>query len=517
MGATAHMRRNARFFTVARLLPALLILCAIRLWVMPLFSSFWVDEMGTIFVVRHGAADASLNVAPQVPASIYYALPRASQALFGGSEAAYRLPSLAALALAMWFIARLARRLIHPAAGWFAVFACLALRDFNSQASDARPYALGICVAAASFWLLVRWLDSARWRDAAFFGVAAAFLWRIHLIFWPVYAVYALYAASRLASRPIATRVSWKSAALIFAAIATALAPVAKQALAINQHAAAHVVVPQPSLGDLTTSLKFAFVMSFCGVSALLSRWLHWPAAGRMPSGPAWTLIFGWWVIPGAALFVFSHVTQHSVFVGRYLSVAMPGAGLAATAAAAAFIPAGYYARLSAALGVLVLLFAGGWGRALPLHHNSDWRGAARELNREADRNVPVVCPSPFVEAQPPVWHPGYPLDSFLYSNLLAYPIRGRELPFPYETSWQAERYAALLSAQSLVPSGRFFVYGGKGTVEFWIAWFRARPEFASWVSHPLGSFGDVAVVAFESPAIIGRGETPLPNAIRRF
>ena len=39
---------------------------------MPLGSSFWIDEMGTVFVTRHGAADPSLSVAPQVALSIYY-------------------------------------------------------------------------------------------------------------------------------------------------------------------------------------------------------------------------------------------------------------------------------------------------------------------------------------------------------------------------------------------------------------------------------------------------------------
>ena len=79
-------------------------LCIIRLWVMPLGSSFWVDEMATSFVVTHGADDPTLRVAPQVPMSIYYALPRATAKLFGFSEAAYRLPSLLAMIAALWLI-----------------------------------------------------------------------------------------------------------------------------------------------------------------------------------------------------------------------------------------------------------------------------------------------------------------------------------------------------------------------------------------------------------------------------
>src|SRR4051812_229586 len=109
---------------------------------MPLPSSFWVDEAATAFVVRYGAHHPSFQVAPQVPASIYYWLPKAANALCGLNETAYRLPSLIALAFGTLVIARLAAEIIHPDAAWFAAFACMALRGFNYQADDARPYAL---------------------------------------------------------------------------------------------------------------------------------------------------------------------------------------------------------------------------------------------------------------------------------------------------------------------------------------------------------------------------------------
>jgi len=63
------------------LLLLLLAACVTRLWLMPLPSSFWVDEMATVFVVQHGPNHPSLAVAPQVPDSIYYQLPRAAQSL----------------------------------------------------------------------------------------------------------------------------------------------------------------------------------------------------------------------------------------------------------------------------------------------------------------------------------------------------------------------------------------------------------------------------------------------------
>ena len=110
------------------LLAAVLVLCIVRLWLMPIASSFWVDEMGTVFVARYGASHPSLRAAPQVPESIYYALPRITERIAGTSEAGYRLWSLLAMGAALFLVARVAAAIIHPQCAWFVVFACLSLR-----------------------------------------------------------------------------------------------------------------------------------------------------------------------------------------------------------------------------------------------------------------------------------------------------------------------------------------------------------------------------------------------------
>jgi len=154
-----------------RLLPLLLALCLVRLWLMPLPSSFWLDEMATVFVAQQGSGHPSLaDAAPQAWRSWYYPVIRMNGALFGYSEVATRLPSILAMAAFLMLLAGLARRLIHPEAAWFAVFACLALPGLNYQAANARPYALGMCVFAAALLFLVRWLDFGRWRDGLLFA-----------------------------------------------------------------------------------------------------------------------------------------------------------------------------------------------------------------------------------------------------------------------------------------------------------------------------------------------------------
>jgi hypothetical protein len=481
-------------------LALLVALCIIRLWVMPLGSSLWVDEMATSFVVNHGADDATLRVAPQVPMSIYYALPRAAGKLFGFSEVAYRLPSLLAMIAALWLIGKIAARLIHPDAGWFTVFACLALRGFNDQAADARPYALGSCVLCVSVWLLIRWLDSNRWVDGILFAGCASLLWRVHLVFWPFYAMFAAYAIVRVARRD--TEVTWLRAGAAFALLGALLAPVAGGAAAILRTAAAHVVSPLPGATDLAASLKLG-LLATCSVSAaILGRWLRLPA-GKLPAWSPLALIAAWWLCAPLGLFGFSWLTGNVTFVPRYLYLGLPGAALAATAAAALFIPPRHWRTLSLALGGGVLLLLGQWTQLWPPHHNSNWRGAALSLNAQGlGADTPVICPSPFIEAKPPVWRTDYPMDSFLYSQLLVYRVAGREYPFPFESSPEAVLEARKLTQEVLPAAGRFAIYGPERSVLDWREWFRAQPELAAWRYRRLGSFGDVEAVVFEKPRV---------------
>jgi hypothetical protein len=478
----------------------LVALCILRLWILPLFSSFWVDEMATSFVVSHGANDATLRVAPQVPMSIYYALPRETMGLFGFQELGYRLPSLVAMLIALWLIGRIAARLIHPDAAWFTVFACLALRGFNYQAADARPYALGTCVLCLSAWLLIRWLDSNRWLDGLLFAICASLLWRVHLVFWPFYLMFAAYAIVRLARRD--TAVTWLYAGAAFALLGVLLVPVAANAAAVLRSAGAHVVSPLPGAADLAAALKLGLLATGAISAAILGRWLKEPT-GKTPEWSPLAFIAAWWLCAPLGLFAFSWVTGNVTFVPRYLFLGLPGAALAAAAAAALSIPPQHWKTLSLAIGVGALVLLGQWTQLLPSHHPSDWRGASEALNaQEKIGGIPVICPSPFIEAKPPVWRPDYPLNSFLYSHLLFYKVVGQEYPFPYESSPEAELEARKLTQEVLPGAGRFAIYGPAKSVLLWRDWFNAQPELSTWRHRTLGTFGDVEAIVFEKTRV---------------
>lgn len=447
----------------------LLAAAILRLWLMPLGSSFWVDEMATAFVVEHGAAHPSFAAAPQVPDSLYYWLPRASVRVLGHSETAYRLPGVLVAGLTLWFVAALAARLIHPDARWFAVFACLGLHGIDYYAVDARPYGLAMAVAAAGMWFLVRWLDGARWADGMAFAACAALLWRIHLLDWPMYLVFGVYTAARMNEK-----IGWARAAGVFGLIGVALAPVAVHAGALAREAAAHVFAAPPGPREFEHMLRWNLV-AFCAAGAWLLRGRG--AAGK--TSGAVLPILAWWLAPPVCLFAFSRIAGQSVFVTRYVSLELPGAALAATLAASRFLPVKCWRAGAAILGIGALAALGQWNRLWPQHEHSGWRQAAAAVNRFVTPETPVFCPSPFIEARPPAWTPNYPLPGFLYAHLAYYPIAGKLLLLPYEGVPAAEPAA-----------DRALIYGGRGHAARIAEWFTAR----GWRAQSR-EFGDVAVV----------------------
>jgi hypothetical protein len=460
----------------ARLDPFLILLFAVfiaRIWLMALPSSLWVDELVTVFVVNH-PGDPSFAVAPQVPQSIYYGLASAAQTLLGRSEIALRIPSILAMGAALFFLARLAARLVHPLAGWFAVFAALAFRPFDYFALDARPYGLGIAV------------------------VLAALLWRIHLFYWPFYLVYLAYAGVRLWKRD--TPLDARRVALAAAILAAALAPVALNALKLSREAGAHAFNPQPTLRNLFY-LAHGNVIAACLAGGwLLRRVLRWPVpTGQNPGVAAFALCFAWWLACPLCLFAYSRFSGNGVLIMRYVSLMLPGCALAATAVAGRFLPAGCWKPAALAIGVVALAFLGDWQLLWPKHERDDWRDAAALERTVAGAATPVLCPSPFIEAQSPVWTPDYPLPGFLYAHLPYYPLTGRVALFPFTPSRESERYAERLMGEQLVPSREFVLYGSTWSLRALARWFALRPELAGW-HREWKSFDAISVVVYRAP-----------------
>lgn len=173
---------------------------------------------------------------------------------------------------------------------------------------------------------------------------------------------------------------------------------------------------------------------------------------------------------------------------------------MVSAAVAALYLPRQRWKQAAVFAGAVALAVSGNWGEVWPHHTRDIWRDGARtERLLVPDADTPVIAVSPFVEAQPPVWKPGYFLPGFLYAPLLTYPLRGTVYPFPIAVSDDGEQYGAKLLRDTLVPRGRFVLFGSGRLPMYWVAWFAARPELAAW-SYQVHRDDAIETVVFEKP-----------------
>ena len=170
------------------------------LWVMPLFSSLWLDELGTWWVVKDGAGDTihrALTFHGQSP--LYYLIVWSARVVGGRSELVLRLPSLIAAVVSAVLIYRLALTLINREAARLTVLAFAATQTVAFEASEARPYAIATMVTIASTFALVRWLDDGRrWSRALVYALLAIAVVWMHYLFALVLVAHGVYAVIRL-------------------------------------------------------------------------------------------------------------------------------------------------------------------------------------------------------------------------------------------------------------------------------------------------------------------------------
>ena len=161
---------------------------------------------------------------------------------------------------------------------------------------------------------------------------------------------------------------------------------------------------------------------------------------------------FGLVVGSSHSVFRLSRLTGNSLFSERYLSLSLPGTGLAATCAAGWVMRRPDYWRPAAlALALALLLFRTTWRTPWTEHFISHWRAASEDVNHLVlGPETPVVCPSSVIEGHPPIWHRDYSLPGFLYPHLEFYPIGGKPFLFPTRAFPETQGYASNVMKQLL-------------------------------------------------------------------
>ncbi len=137
--------------------------------------SLWLDETTTFWVIRggwHETIDRALHYEAQSP--FYYLIARIARSLGGNNLLTLRAPSILAAGLATFFLFRLGFRLFGRESAWLAALLFAVAAPFVIEASDARPYTLGVMFLVAATWALVRWVDDGRMMNAVMYVLLAS-------------------------------------------------------------------------------------------------------------------------------------------------------------------------------------------------------------------------------------------------------------------------------------------------------------------------------------------------------
>jgi len=456
-----------------QLLFGLVALAVLRLWILPLSSSLWLDETVTYWSAYKGIGAAITRSQFFQGQQVVYSLIAALAMRVGGaSEIALRLPSVIAAALTAWLLFLLGKELFDREAGIFAVLVYTSFPVVAKEAAaNARPYAIGMLLVVAAMLQLVRWMRSGRLRNMAAFVVLSAAVPYLHYLFAVMYLVFFLYCAYVRWSReaPV-SRQRLGIAAILILLLILPLLWNALHAKRINAEAS-FAQTPEtiqlfssllnPILG---VSLLFGLlvgVLVFGGCRATL--------AGLSRS--TWLLLVGGLTIPVFVLYLVARLTPFETFVPRYFLTAVPALALLIGWIVRSMEPARARIIVGTAI-VLVSIISFG---KIPVNQlaslqGEDWRSAAA-LVRVAgiSQNTPVLIRVGLIESAKIRWDINIDHDSPLLSPISKYPVPGRVVLVPYGFDPEAVKYLEDVYSQVLMPVDTFVLIARNGAMVPWL------------------------------------------------
>ena len=276
----------------------LLGIVVLRLWIMPIGSSFWVDEAGTFWMVKDGIPQLLHKMlewpSPMTP---FYGLVAWAAYWAGGArEYVLRLPSVLAIALSSLLLFRLSRRLFGKASAFPAAVVFICSKEVAFSSCDARPYAFLLLFTVAATLALCVWLETGAARHGAVYLGLAALMAYTHYLGSVVWCAHACYALVRLRE---GSRVQAKHLMVACAALGTLVAPLAPFLLRLFASRSAHNFSKTPNPEALAAALAPPVLIAAVALGVLAARIIYGPVAFRGETKrSAFVLALTLWAIP---------------------------------------------------------------------------------------------------------------------------------------------------------------------------------------------------------------------------
>lgn len=459
------------------------------LWIRPIGSSLWLDELGTYWIVRRSLSDAidlSWRFAGQSPA--YYVIAWVARVLGRGNEIILRLPSLAAAGTATFLLARLAKRLFGSTTAWpsAVVFAVTPIVAFS--AIDARPYAFAYLALAGATLTLVILLQDGGYRWSIAYGICAASVIYFHYLFGFALLGHVPYALVHGSGR--------KRYVSLGAAIGSALvAPLAGQVARLVERGRI------PDL-PLATPTPYTLLTTLLPLSVAVGAMIGWLIARftaplrvlpQTETKGGLLLSASMWLAPSLGLLTLALLSGINLLWPTYTRSSAVGLALLLGSALGSLEPE-HVRRIVLTVIVIVGLLATGGTR----HHAEDWRGAAQKVDAlVTDESTPVLVHPAFIESAhvPFLMDPEY--RSALLAPLARYPVRGSVILMPYDLTDRTKPYLETVVVPAIERADRFVLFTLSPTIPF-REWLDGRLAPLGFRSRLMGEYAGIQVILFE-------------------
>jgi mannosyltransferase len=483
-----------------RHLPLILLIVAAAavLWLRPLSSSLWLDELDTYFAAKDGVWTAIVRtgyVHPQC-SQLYNAIVAMWIRIVGADEIVLRVPSVVAMSLAAYLVYRLGRLLFDRETGLLAALVFVTGRDVIFAAGDARSYAMATAALIAATELWLRFLSppslfvptSERAGSRRVFGVGyavtAALTVYFHQLFGLALVVHVLLALWLYRQADLRASPKQILGALVGVAVIAAGEIPNLYATFVGRERMVHAATPPIEYLAYLWAVPM-FVVALIPV-ILLIRSHRLDAVYRAPEGSPLSrvLLVTWAVFPPLVLFIVSRTGETQVFLPRYYLSCQPALAIILGAVLRGFEPR----------AVRRIAFVSVTAVALLLHSRShhgleDWRGVAQSVNALVDENTPVLVDAGFVEASYETWARLPASDDrhrFLLAPVAYYPLHGQVELLPYALNEGTRSYMEESVIPKLMAVERFVAVGRGRRPRWWRGWLDGRFASAGYRAQPL-------------------------------
>jgi Dolichyl-phosphate-mannose-protein mannosyltransferase len=489
------MRFSPQPVQLRTILWILVVAAVIRLWVMPLWNSFWLDEALTVWAIRDGFWQIFHAIPSTVGSVAFCAVEWIVGRLGGLHEATLRLPSLAAAIAALYVYYRIGAEFIDRSAGLSLVALYIATYQVAIEVPDARPYSVALLAESASLLWLLRWLRDGRVKDGILWMIWAVIAGHFHQFFYTVLPLEGGFVLWRFYRRSFVRAWQLVVCGLIGVALS---APAIPQLLVISKQATTLSWAPRPTFVDLFMAVTPVEVLGVLALLVLL-EWLDGRRPSWSASEPSDAAALGALLLfaPAGIAFVLSRFTEVHVFQARWLLPTVPGAiwmwGWLLHGFRSPFVR-----EMSIAGGLAACIVIAGGLSAVPDYRQEDWRSAVRSLPESGA----MLAYCGLVESRRLDWLQQPEHWSYLMAPVLAYrpnvqPGDAFVMPFDFDPAGQ-EYMERLIEARIRTEDKLTVVTRQSFAGPAWVPWVDDRLEKLGFRHIRNSAYGRVRVEVFQ-------------------